>query len=201
MCIEICKLKQENPDTDICRFPRFCVGGCKTACEELSEPLEKSSFNGFSVSQCSLNWKMKTTKNVVFVVAGLDEGGMWHFMQNSLAEGVKADNRYKQIRLLSVGESGVEDQLNVHLPAYFGNQCERRAEEKLTKEDDVLRSVSPGLLVPLSLAVLGVALLILMFIIILKKMISNLGEKDCKEEIDNLVQHEEVEALKTVISV
>ena len=164
MCIEICQLKQENPDTDICRFPRFFVGGCKTACGELSEPLlEKSSFNGFSVSQCSLNWKMKTTKNVVFVVAGFDEGGMWHFMQSSLAEGVKAENRFKQIRVLSVGESGVEDQLNVHLPPYFGNQCERMAEENMTAEDEVFSSVSFSLLLPLSYAVLGVALLVLIF--------------------------------------
>ena len=34
LCFQICKLAQENPETDICKFPKFCTGGCKIACEE-----------------------------------------------------------------------------------------------------------------------------------------------------------------------
>ena len=83
LCFEICQLKQENPDTDICKFPKMCTGGCRTACEEDSEEQVTSKFMQYSISRCSFRWKMKTIKDVVFVAAGLDEGNMWHFLKTT----------------------------------------------------------------------------------------------------------------------
>ena len=80
LCFEICKLVQENPETDICKFPKLCTGACKTACEKQNVPSTK--FASFSASKCEVKWSMdsEVRQNVVFVVAGLDLGGMWHLV-------------------------------------------------------------------------------------------------------------------------
>ena len=87
-CLEICKLTLENPKPDICKFPKFCTGVCKIACEEVAENESKTKFEHFSVSQCGLSWRMsqgaETKQNVVFVLAGEDQGGMWNIMLSSL---------------------------------------------------------------------------------------------------------------------
>jgi hypothetical protein len=38
LCFQICQLTQENPKPDICRYPKFCTGGCKVACEMMQKP-------------------------------------------------------------------------------------------------------------------------------------------------------------------
>ena len=44
LCFQICQLTQENPKPDICKYPKFCTGGCKVACENEAENREKSKF-------------------------------------------------------------------------------------------------------------------------------------------------------------
>ena len=70
LCFEICKLVQETPETDICKFPKLCTGACKTACEKDNIPPAK--FASFSASKCEVKWSMdsEVRRNVVFVVAG-----------------------------------------------------------------------------------------------------------------------------------
>ena len=82
LCFQICKLVQEKPETDICKFPKFCTGGCKIACEKQNGNIPVHKFDSFSASKCEISWTMESEmkQNVVFVVAGLDLGGMWHLV-------------------------------------------------------------------------------------------------------------------------
>jgi hypothetical protein len=55
LCFKICNLAQESPETDICKFPRFCTGGCKIACEKQTENISVLKFVSFSASKCEIS--------------------------------------------------------------------------------------------------------------------------------------------------
>ena len=90
-CLTICPIVQANPTTSICRFPTLCTGGCKTACQMLDKV--DSSTNTIRMTSlvqqsCQLVWQveMKETENVVCVVAGRDQSGMWNPMFKKISE-------------------------------------------------------------------------------------------------------------------
>ena len=67
------------------KIPKFGTGGCKVACENEAENQEKTKFNYYALSQCSLSWSVEPEKqNIVFILAGEDLGGMINNIHSSL---------------------------------------------------------------------------------------------------------------------
>ena len=90
-CLTICPIVQANPNTSICRFPTLCTGGCKTACQMLDKVdsvMNTIRMTSLVQQSCQLVWQveMKETENVVFVVAGRDQSGMWNLMFKKISE-------------------------------------------------------------------------------------------------------------------
>jgi hypothetical protein len=130
LCFQICQLTQENPKADIYRYPKFCTGGCRVACENDAENQEKSKFNYYSLSQCSLSWSVEPEKqNVFFLLAGEDLGGMVNIIYSSLVTtrlswGTNFVTKYAKLSILAVGVDGIQDKLEIALPRHFGQGCE-----------------------------------------------------------------------------
>ena len=166
LCFEICKLTQENPKTDICKFPKFCTGGCETACRNVAENEAQSKFNFYSVSKCSLSWRMSadTRQNVVFVLAGQDQGGMWNIVSsrlktNSIAWADRGVDKYISLSILAVGEGEILDKLEIVLPRLAGKVCEEVKDElELSPGNPLLATVLTCSLLALSLCILGCSL-------------------------------------------
>ena len=131
LCFEICKLVQENPATDICKLDKFCTGACKTACGTQKENTSPPAFYSYFSSKCEVSWTMEheMSQNVVFVVAGLDLGGMWHLvfddlMVNSLSMSSRKVTKYTMLEVIAVGEAKDVDKIQLNLLVGYGEGCE-----------------------------------------------------------------------------
>ena len=70
-------------------------------------------------------------QNVVFVVAGLDLGGMWHLvfddmMVNSLSMSSHKVTKYSMLEVIAVGEGNDVDKIQISLFEGYGEVCERK---------------------------------------------------------------------------
>ena len=91
-CFVICKTLEDHLQEDLCSLTAVCTGGCKVACEAAlrktlpgEEPQSQPQFQEVSLHQCELAWQLEdVTEDVVFMVAGRDQGGMWNMMVNHL---------------------------------------------------------------------------------------------------------------------
>ena len=112
-CLQICSQVIEDPSASICSFPRFCTGGCRAACQ--SERREEGRLSGVSQQECGLSWRMEDhIKNVVFIVAGLDQGGMLsiiseHLLDSSLQITAEMTSKFLKMTVLAVDGQGLID--------------------------------------------------------------------------------------------
>ena len=112
-CLQICSQVMEDPAASICLFPRFCTGGCRAACQ--SERREEVRLSGVSQQECGLSWRMDDHhNNVVFIVAGLDQGGMFsiispHQVAASLPLSPATTAKFTEITILAVDRQGLRD--------------------------------------------------------------------------------------------
>ena len=84
-CFIICKIIQENPETDVCSLAEVCLGGCKVACGERDEDEMKTKFMSVALDGCKLSWAVEGDRtDVAFLVAGEDQGNMWNLVHNKL---------------------------------------------------------------------------------------------------------------------
>ena len=89
-CFVICKTLEDRLEEDLCSLTAVCTGGCKVACDAALRktlPGEESQprFQEVSLHQCDLSWGLEdASEDVVFMVAGRDQGGMWNLMRNHL---------------------------------------------------------------------------------------------------------------------
>ena len=89
-CFVICKTLEDRLEEDLCSLTAVCTGGCKVACDAAlmkTLPAEESQpqFLEVSLHQCELSWQLEdASEEVVFMVAGRDQGGMWNMMVNHL---------------------------------------------------------------------------------------------------------------------
>ena len=88
-CFVICKTLEEQLEEDLCSLTAVCTGGCKVACDAAlrktltAEP--QPQLQRVSLEQCELSWELDvTSQDVVFMVAGRDQGGMWNLVENHL---------------------------------------------------------------------------------------------------------------------
>ena len=89
-CFVICKTLEDHLQEDLCSLTAVCTGGCKVACDAalrrtLPREEPQSQFQAVSLQQCELTWDLENnSQQVVFMVAGRDQGGMWNLMKNHI---------------------------------------------------------------------------------------------------------------------
>ena len=116
-CLQICSQVIEDPSASICGFPRFCTGGCRAACQY--ERGQEVRLSGVSQQECGLSWSMEDhTDNVVFIVTGLDQGGMLsviseHQLESSLQLTAEMTGRFLEMTVLAVDGQGLIDKETV----------------------------------------------------------------------------------------
>ena len=149
LCFQICKLVKENPETDIRKFPK-------------NGHIPVPKFESFSASKCEISWTMDSEMkhNVVFVVAGLDFGGMWHLvfdelLMHRLTLSSHRVTKYTLLEVIAVGEGGEVDKVNISLLEGYGEECS----ESGTHHTEISENLSPMFL--------SVCLVVLLFAIIL----------------------------------
>ena len=85
-CFVICKILQENPQTNLCGMSEVCLGGCKIACDDRNKFAMETKFLNVVLEECQLSWEVEgDSKNVAFLVAGKDQGNMWNLIFNKLS--------------------------------------------------------------------------------------------------------------------
>ena len=157
-CLSLCNILINNPeDEDICSLSSVCTGGCRVACDaaEDGDDLEKISLGGGSIEKCKLSWNLeKTGGDVVFLIAGRDQAGMWNLISNTVTEtsmelSYTLAAKMVEIQIFAVGAHEVHDIISVEVA---GNQCQedvpqpqewREEEEEETNLDglDVLEVI------------------------------------------------------------
>ena len=139
MCLDICHLAQADPGTDICNLPQFCTGPCKAACGHLTNDILPPAISSYAVSKCGVSWEMeKVGQNVVFVVAGLDQGGKWHLVfddliRNNLKMSSNGGTKYTKMVIIAVGEGYAVDKMEISMMEHYGVDCE---EEKTLADSE-----------------------------------------------------------------
>ena len=57
-CHQVCRFRQQHPDTDLCRVPGLCVElGCQVACQDITLLPHTGKFTSFTRSGC-LSWNV-----------------------------------------------------------------------------------------------------------------------------------------------
>ena len=129
-CLSLCNILINNPeDEDICSLSSVCTGGCRVACDaaEDGDDLEKISLGGGSIEKCKLSWNLeKTGGDVVFLIAGRDQAGMWNLISNTVTEtsmelSYTLAAKMVEIQIFAVGAHEVHDIISVEVA---GNQCQ-----------------------------------------------------------------------------
>ena len=100
-------------------------------------------------------------QNVVFVVAGLDLGGMWHLvfddlLMNKLTLSSHSVTKYTMLEVIAVGEGGEVDMVEISLIEGYGEECLASG----TQFTEISEIFSPMLLT-VSLVVLLLAIFLL----------------------------------------
>ena len=114
-CLELCLEVLEDPaSSSLCDFPQFCTGGCRAACDS-SRPEERRELT-VSQQDCLLSWQEEQSHSapLVFVVAGLDQGGMVSIISplqlaSSLSLSPATTGRFTEITVLAVDRQGLRD--------------------------------------------------------------------------------------------
>ena len=147
-CYEACKILQQNPSSDLCQFPQLCGEGCTAACQDDLQPgeVDQAKFEYFYRHSCQLTWRIKiqTMRNVVFIVAGQDQGGMWHLVagnvtRSKLVMTASFGTKYPTVAVMAVDSETVLDTLVVNIPLY--QECGEEERNAVTVIDDDLISV------------------------------------------------------------
>ena len=155
-CLSLCNILINNPeDEDICSLSSVCTGGCRVACDaaEDGDELEKTVFGDGSIDECQLSWSLKKSgRDVVFLIVGRDQAGMWNLISNTVMEtsmelSYTLAAKMVEIQIFAVGAQEVHDIISVDIS---GNQCQedvpqpqewREVEEEMNLEDQELLEV------------------------------------------------------------
>ena len=145
---------------------------CFTSCKESQQDLPmltvqsdgEELFNYFSLDSCQLAWSVQTqtSQNVVFVVSGQDQGGMWHLLAGNITANTwdishRFGAKYPTVAIIAVNSYTVLDILKINIPPF--QDCKHQEEDIKTIPGDVI------IVIILAVIVL-VLFIILLFIII-----------------------------------
>ena len=118
-CLALClELLEEPTSSSLCDFPQFCTGGCRAACDS-SRPEERRELR-VSQQDCLLSWSSSSSSSLVFLVAGLDQGGMFnivspHQVAASLPLSPTITGKYSEMTVLAVDSQGLLDMKTVQI--------------------------------------------------------------------------------------
>ena len=120
-CLALClELLEEPTSSSLCDFPQFCTGGCRAACDS-SRPEERRELR-VSQQDCLLSWSSSSSSSssLVFLVAGLDQGGMFsivspHQVAASLPLSPSITGKYSEMTVLAVDSQGLLDMKTVQI--------------------------------------------------------------------------------------
>ena len=193
-CYTVCQILQTANTTSICQDNTLCSPGCQVACQvdrENREQGEVVRFRYFHRESCQLEWSLgeETKTNVVFLVAGLDRGGVWHTVSSNLTTHTLGLDRrlgssYPTIAVIAVGSRGVLDILQLNIPSY--QDCG-------DDDDDDDAVVTDDLVIVISLGGV-VTILVTILIIILCTDVGKKSSKDRKRNtrhLDKLIENRE----------
>ena len=127
---------------------------------------DQARFESFSLQSCHLTWAVSTQRreNVVFILAGQDQGGMWHLVvgnmtTNRLDMAPSFGAKYPTVAVIAVNSQQVLDILRLNLPTF--QECGN--EEKIFHSNNVLRN---DLIIIIILAVFVLILFIILLLIV-----------------------------------
>ena len=178
-CLDVCSLVSQNPQTSICQFPRFCTGGCRAACDTERPEEEAARLSSVSQDECQLSWHIQSPHSkVVFVVAGLDQGGKLSLV-SSLEEETRLElstadtSKYVELTVLAVDRRGLTHTKSVSVRPIA--ECPRAPQVTLEK----LEQFSLG---AVHIAVIASLLVLVVFFIIFffisRKKVKTIGGQE-----------------------
>ena len=89
-CEEGCGILQRDPEAgeNLCSLTSMCEEGCRTACdaEVTRSPDTLMRITEVKMESRDLSWQTEDADNVVFVVAGKDQAGMWNLVRYAVTE-------------------------------------------------------------------------------------------------------------------
>ena len=183
-CFVICKTLSEYPEEELCSLTSVCTGGCQVACGaafRTAEDTEESKFEGISFSQCELSWDLeKPSGDVVFLIAGRDQGGMWNLLVNHLTTQqtlltARQANKFTEIQVFAISSVQVEDIVSVDIR---NNDClesvpvSREWREEEYRSEQTIRD-NTSLTATIILAVLGAFAFIFSIALVIVKVQSS----------------------------
>ena len=183
-CLQICSLAIEDPQTSICNYPRFCTGGCRAACQ--SERVENVRLAGVSQQECLLSWRMEDKEdqenlhdNVVFIVTGLDQGGMIslisdHQVDSNLHLSPEMTSKFLELTVLAVDGQGLLDMETVLVMET--ENCPQDRSDQLSSAPSFIQEN----LIHLCLVIV---IIIILLSFILTKIIKSLKRQPAKKQI------------------
>ena len=123
-CLNICERLVKKPEDDLCSLSSVCVGGCRIACgsgDDEWEEEDSSVFRHGSITRCLVSWQMeRTSRDVVFMVTGRDQAGMWNLIRNTVVDtsmelSYTMAAKMVEIQIFAVGSHRVSDILSVDI--------------------------------------------------------------------------------------
>ena len=169
-CLTVCPMVQANPSTSLCMFPTLCTGGCQAACQVPDVLQDITLVTNLAQQSCQLALQVDQTlpENVVFIVAGSDQAGMWSLMFSEVT-GSKVEltremtARFVEVTLLAVNSKEVVDKATIDINQV---KCTNNYEHIDEQRQSTLHS-SAFVFHCISLIILIVILIILIGIIFL----------------------------------
>ena len=185
-CEEVCGILQRDPEAgqDLCSLTSMCDGGCRAACDaQVTRSRDTvTSITDVRMESCELSWDLVTeaSGNVVFVVAGRDQAGMWSLVRDAVTNtklelSVALAARMVEIVVFAVKGERV-DRVSLDISS---NTCEetvpeprewRDEEDMEDMEEEEVNTVSYVLLVTIILATISVIIALVIVTVIIVKM-------------------------------
>ena len=185
-CEEVCTILQRSPGAgqDLCSLTSMCDGGCRAACDaQVTRSRDTvTRITDVRMESCDLSWDLETEAagNVVFVVAGRDQAGMWSLIRDSVTDtklelSVALAARMLEVVVFAVKGQSV-DRMSLDIS---GNTCEETVpeprewrdeedmEEIKEEEENMMNYV---LLVTIILATVSVIIALVIVTVIIVKM-------------------------------
>ena len=149
-CFVICKIIQENPQTNLCGMSEVCLGGCKIACDDRNKFAMETKFLHVALEKCKLSWEVEgDNENVAFLVAGKDQGNMWNLIFNKLSTNEvyltpQMGAKYVKIQVFVINGKKVTDKISLD---FSQNRCfeevpKSREISILTKEEEAISLIA-----------------------------------------------------------
>ena len=198
-CFVICKTLEDHLEEDLCSLTAVCTGGCKVACDAaLRKTLTvepQPQLQEVSLEQCELSWELDvTSQDVVFMVAGRDQGGMWNLVENHLTSQQvlltpRQAAKFVQVEVFAVSAGQVGaislDITNNHCYHAVPESREWR-EDSLSQEETIQDNTS--IIATIALTVLAVfAFMIIMGLVVVRWRNSGAARgENCNEDIPEL---------------